>query len=123
MISPKSFFKSLQHALRGLRTVARHEHSFRLQLFGLIVILICLFVLELALWEQIILILLSAAVLIMEVLNSIVERITDGLKPRLSPMVKEVKDMMAGAVLLTVLASTVIGVMILVPALWELFIK
>ena len=83
--------------------------------------MIGLFVLDLAVWEQIILILLSAAVLIMEVLNSIVERITDGLKPRLSPMVKEVKDMMAGAVLLTVLASSIIGLMIFVPALLALF--
>ena len=121
MISPNAFFKSLRHALRGLRTVARHEHSFRLQLLGLVIIVISLFVLDLAVWEQIMLILLSAAVLIMEVLNSIVERITDGLKPRLSPLVKEVKDMMAGAVLLTVLAASIIGVMILIPAIWELF--
>ena len=121
MISPKRFMKSLRYAFRGLRNVARHEHSFRLQLLGLIVIVVCLFVLELAVWEQIMLILLSAAVLIMEVLNSIVERITDGLKPRLSPMVKEVKDMMAGAVLLTALASTIIGLMILIPAVLALF--
>lgn len=121
MISFSSFFRSLRHALRGLKTVAHNEHSFRLQLLGLIGIVIGLFVLDLAVWEQIILILLSAAVLIMEVLNSIVERITDGLKPRLSPMVKEVKDMMAGAVLLTVLASSIIGLMIFVPALLALF--
>ncbi len=120
MISPKTFLKSLRYALRGLRNVARHEHSFRLQLFGLIVIVIFIIILDLAAWEQIMLILLSAAVLIMEVLNSIVERITDGLKPRLNPMVKEVKDMMAGAVLLTAIAATIIGLMILIPALAEL---
>jgi diacylglycerol kinase len=120
MISLKKFFRSLKYALQGLRIVARHEHSFRLQLFGLVVIVVFIFVLDLAAWEQIILILLSAAVLIMEVLNSIVERITDGLKPRLSPIVKEVKDMMAGAVLLTVITATIIGFMILIPALAEL---
>lgn len=120
MISPKTFYKSFRYAVRGLRTVAQHEHSFRLQLLGLVVIVACIFVLDLATWEQIMLILLSAAVLIMEVLNSIVERITDGLKPRMSPMVKEVKDMMAGAVLLTAITATIIGLMILTPALAEL---
>ena len=64
MISIKQFRRSLSHAIRGLKNVARHEQSFRLQLAGLIVVVILIFLLDLATWEQVILILLSASVLI-----------------------------------------------------------
>jgi diacylglycerol kinase len=44
-------------------------------------------------------------------MNTIFERLSDALKPRLHPMVKEIKDMMAGAVLITAItAVTVAGI-------------
>jgi len=112
MISLKQFSKSLRYALRGLRSVARHEQSFRLQLIAAAAIIILTVVLSLATWERILLILMVAAVLVLEVINSIFERISDAMKPRLSPVVKEVKDMMAGAVLITAVTSIVVAVMI-----------
>jgi len=47
--------------------------------------------------------------------NSIFERISDAFKPRLHPIVKEVKDMMAGAVLLASIFSVIVGVLIFYP--------
>jgi len=117
MISFKRFGKSLTYAMRGLRLVARNEQSFRIQLIGAACIFVLLAVLPLATWEQVLLILLVAAVLVLEVINSIFERISDAMKPRLSPVVKEVKDMMAGAVLLTACTSVVVATMIL----WSYF--
>lgn len=61
------------------------------------------------------LLLLVALTLIMELLNTAVEYCVDLFKPRIHPYVQLVKDSMAGAVLLSALASLVIGVMILWP--------
>ncbi|MEK7459268.1 MAG: diacylglycerol kinase family protein [Patescibacteria group bacterium] len=115
MISPRTFFRSLRHALRGLRDVARSEHSFRVQLLAATVALVLAFVFPLAVWQRIVVMLLSAAVLVLEVMNTIVERLADAVAPRLSHIVREVKDMMAGTVLLVSITSAVVGVIIFLP--------
>lgn len=115
MIMIKQFIRSLKHAIDGLRFVASREQSFRLQIFVAIFVLVAVAVLDLAIWQKILLILLVCAVLVLEVINSIFERIADALKPRLNPVVKEVKDMMAGAVLLTAVTSAVVAAMIFWP--------
>lgn len=117
MISFKMFGKSLRHALRGLRSVAAEEQSFRLQLTAAVVVLVLIPFIDLATWEQVLLVLLVAAVLVLEIVNTILERIADAVEPRVSPMVKDVKDMMAGAVLITALTAGAVGAMILVPHL------
>jgi undecaprenol kinase len=119
MISIRSFFRSLNHALRGLGELFKTEQSFRIQVLATIVVGVLLVVLDLAAWQRILLILLCSAVLILEIINSIIERVADAVQPRLSPMVKDVKDMMAGAVLLTALTALVVGVAILYLPIWE----
>lgn len=74
--------------------------------------MVLLFVFPFAVWEKILLILMVAAVLVLEVMNSIIERLSDALKPRLHPIIKEIKDMMAGAVLLTALTSVAVAILI-----------
>ena len=114
------FFRSLRYALRGLRDIATHEQSFRIQLFCGSVIVVALFFFHLPMWENVLLILLIASILILEVINSIFERITDALKPRLSPVVKEIKDMMAGAVLIASVTSAIIAFLLFFPLLQSL---
>ena len=106
------FGKSLRYAIAGIAHVARQENSFRIQLFAATIIFVFVFIFPLATWERVLLIVMVAAVLVLEILNTIFERISDALKPRLSPVVKEVKDMMAGAVLITSLTAVVVAVLI-----------
>lgn len=98
--------------MQGLAAVAKNEMSFRVQLVGAVIVILLVIFVPLDTWQRILLILMTAAVLVLEVINSIFERIADALKPRLSPVVREVKDMMAGAVLLTAITATVVAVMI-----------
>lgn len=113
MISLKAFFKSFRHALRGLKDIFLFEQSFRVQVLVAFLVLILAIWLPLLVWERILLLLLTTAVLILEIINSIIERVADAVQPRLSPMVREVKDMMAGAVFLTAIVSAIIGMTIL----------
>ncbi|MBU4315151.1 diacylglycerol kinase [Patescibacteria group bacterium] len=115
MISLKRFGRSMKYAFRGIFKVMAREHSFRVQVVaGAIVFIIILFV-PLQVWERIVLLLLVGAVLVLEMINSIFERLSDGLKPRLNDMVKDVKDMMAGAVLITAFVACIVAIMILYP--------
>lgn len=121
MISFSTFGRSLRHAVRGLGDIARAEQSFRLQLVVAVLIFVLTFFVGLDQWEKILLILLVAAVLVLEIVNTILERIADAVEPRVSPMVREIKDMMAGAVLITALTSAVVGSMILGPHILKIF--
>ncbi|MEK9157290.1 MAG: diacylglycerol kinase [Patescibacteria group bacterium] len=121
MISPRLFIKSLRHAWRGLCDVARAEQSFRLQLVMGAAVVFCVVTLPLLVWERILLILLVVSVLVLEIVNSIFERLADAVHPRMHPTVREIKDMMAGAVLLVACTSAIVGCVIIFPHLASLF--
>ena len=114
-MSIRTFLRSLKHAARGLADVAAAEQSFRLQFAAAIVILVLMLLVDLATWERVLLVLLVAAVLVLEIVNPILERIADAVEPRVSPMVRDIKDMMAGAVLITAVTAVAVGGMILGP--------
>jgi len=65
--------------------------------------------------ELISLILIILLVLVSEIVNTIFERVIDVLVPRQHPYAKAIKDMMAGAVLLSCLGSIAIGFIIFFP--------
>lgn len=120
MIHVGRFFKSLKHALRGVSVVFGTEQSFRIQVFVSILVLVCGAFFRVRTSEWIVLVLLIGSVLTLELINSIVERIVDSFKPRIHPVVKDIKDIMAGAVLIVSLIAAAIGVTIFYPHFIEL---
>jgi len=60
-----------------------------------------------------------AGVLILEMLNTVFEKLVDLYKPRLHDYVKDVKDIMSAIVLVASVASVVIALFIFVPYLLE----
>jgi len=108
----RSFIHSIKNAVHGLVQVAKEEPNFQIQLFIGLFVVIAMIIMDLASWERILLILMTSAVFVLEIFNTVLERLSDALKPRLHPMVKEVKDMMAGAVLLTAITAVTVAVFI-----------
>ncbi|MFA5935871.1 MAG: diacylglycerol kinase family protein [Patescibacteria group bacterium] len=111
----RSLMRSFRHAWRGLLLAFRSERSFRIQVAVAAVMLVGLVILPLAAWERVVLLLAIVAVLVLELLNSAVERLVDLMKPRLHEYVADIKDLMAGAVLLAAFFSVIVGVLILWP--------
>jgi undecaprenol kinase len=106
---------SFRAAWRGLLVAFKGERTFRVMLgMGLLVVAI-IAVLPLHTWERVVLLLSTATVLVLELLNSLVERLADLLKPRLSVAVGEVKDLAAAAVLTASICTAVVGLIILLP--------
>ncbi|OGL62523.1 hypothetical protein A3C09_03105 [Candidatus Uhrbacteria bacterium RIFCSPHIGHO2_02_FULL_47_44] len=121
MISGKQLRKSFGYATNGLSTVFQSEQSFRLQVLAAFFVLSLAMAFQVSHVELIVLLLLIASVLILELINSIFERVLDAFKPRLHPIVKEAKDMMAAAVLLMSFFSLMIGALIFYPYVRLLF--
>lgn len=121
MIRISRLFKSFGYAFKGLFKTFREEQNFQIHSSaGLLIIFLGLF-LNIKSQEWVMLILVICLVLIAEIANSAVERITDVLKPRINSYVKEIKDIMAAAVLLSSLAAVIVGLIIFWPYLSKLF--
>jgi diacylglycerol kinase len=115
MIRFKRLFKSFQYAAKGLVKTFHEEQNLKVQtIVGTIVLILGLYY-KINLTEWCILIFSISIVLIMELVNSAVERVTDVLKPRINTYVKEIKDIMAAAVMLSSITAVIIGLLIFLP--------
>lgn len=112
--------RSFKHAFRGLALAYQTERSFRLQVLAACVVLAVIIIVPLELWERSILLLVTMFVLVLELLNSSLERLVDLAKPRLHAYAGDIKDLMAGGVLIAALFALVLGLLILGPKLADL---
>ncbi len=110
-------FRSFRHALRGLVLAFRTERNFRIQSFAAVVVLALMLTLPLETWERVVLLLVTMFVLVLELLNSSLERLVDLSKPRLHALAGDIKDLTAGSVLVAAVCAAVIGLVILLPKL------
>ncbi len=122
MLDPGKFFRSLKFAWKGVATLARQEQSFRLQLVAALVVLALMFVFRLQRSEIALLLVVTTSVLVLELLNSAVERLVDLFKPRIHQYAEEIKDLMAGAVLVGSLGALLVGIIVFWPHVTE-FLK
>lgn len=112
-----SIGSSFGHAWRGLRLAFVTERSFRIQVAVALVVILLVSLMPFSPWERVILLVATSAVLVLELLNSTVERLVDLFKPRLHPYVRDVKDLMAGAVLVASIFALIVGLMVVWPYL------
>jgi undecaprenol kinase len=111
----RKFFKSFRHAFRGLKYVLKNEQNFQLEVLIGIFIVILMVIFDIRDWQKVILFLVIFSVLVIELINTILERVVDILKPRVHPYAQLIKDVMAAAVLLASIAAVVIGLIIFWP--------
>ena len=123
MLKWRRLVKSFRYAQQGLLKVFHEEQNFAVELLiGLVAISLAVF-LEFSLTKWAILLLTCGLVLVAELLNSAIERVTDLLKPRLDVYVKEIKDIMAAAVFLAAGLSIAVGCCLFLPPIIKLFIN
>jgi len=72
-------------------------------------------------YERIVIMLLIVFILVLELVNSAIEKFTDIIKPRLHAHVGIVKDIMASTVLIASIGALLLGMSIFIPHLIELF--
>jgi len=115
MIRIKRLAKSFKYAFKGLSKTFKEEQNLKIQTFFAILAVLLALYLKIERVEWMFLIFVIGLVILMELANSAVERITDVLKPRLNEFVKEIKDIMAAAVMVASIISIIIGLIIFLP--------
>ncbi len=113
--------KSFSDAMRGILLVFKEEQSFRIQVLAGAGVLVCAAALRASPLEWLVLLAVIGAVLSLELVNSVFERVIDAFKPRLHPAVRDMKDIMAGVVLIASLIAAVVGLFVFVPRLAPFF--
>jgi diacylglycerol kinase len=114
--------KSFKYAFKGFFKILNEEQNLRFQaLAGLVVFILGVFF-QISKIDWALLVISSSLVIVMEVVNSAVERVGDVLKPRLNGYVKEIKDIMAAAVMIASLAAIVVGAIVFYPYFIKLFL-
>ncbi|MCD6471029.1 diacylglycerol kinase family protein [bacterium] len=122
MFNARLLKRSFKNACHGLVYTFRYEQNFRIEIVIAILVLFATFYFPLSLAQRIVILLLVFSVLILEIVNSILERLIDFLKPRIDQSARIIKDMAAAALLLAAIVSVVIGVMIFYPYIRQLFL-
>ncbi len=108
---------SLGYAIAGWLYMLRRQKNTRLQAVASIAVFLLAFWLEIDVLRWAILILTVTMVWMAEFLNAAVEASVNLATQEMHPMAKVGKDVAAAAVLLGVVASILIGILILGPAL------
>ncbi len=111
------FVRSFRYAAKGLRYALRHEQSFRVQCTIALLVILAMPVVGVTRLEALLLLLTISAVLVLELLNTTLERFIDALKPRLHYSVEIIKDLMAAAVLVASATAFIVGLLIFLPHL------
>ena len=112
MISWLRLKKSFVYAYRGLSRVYREEQNFRLEIAVGVLVMVIALILGLSAVEMSILALTIGFVLLMEIVNSLMELMSDLLKPKLNVYVHAIKDIGAAAVLLASTVAVLVGLLI-----------
>lgn len=115
--------KSFRYAFRGLKYALRNEQNFQFEILGALFVIILMFLFPTRALEKIALFIVIIAVLVIELINTMFERVVDMLKPRVHPYAQLVKDIMAAAVLLSSIGAVIVGLIIFWPYFEGLFLQ
>ena len=111
---------SFRYAFRGLKMVISRERNARIHVVAAVLALATSIILQISWYEFALIIAMIALVFFAEVVNTAVERTLDTLAKENNQVVKVVKDMMAGGVLVTAIAAEIVAACVFLPALVEL---
>lgn len=117
----KARVKSLQYASRGLYIVISSQHNAWIHLIAIILVVIAGLYFNFTQAEWCWVVIAIIFVWTAEALNSALEFIADLVSPEYNPMIRNAKDAAAGAVLITVIGSIIIGMLVIGPYLLDLF--
>lgn len=107
--------KSIRHALTGIATMLSTQHNAWVHLLATLLVIVAGISAGVSKLEWCLLVLAITSVWVAEALNTALERLCDVASPDFHPLVKQAKDVAAGAVLLCATGAAIIGAVILLP--------
>ena len=106
---------SFKYAGQGLRHCITKEKNFQLHCIAAVMAVIVAFMLNISSIEWMIILICITLVIALEMINTAIEHCCNMVQPDYHPMVKIIKDVSAGAVLITAAMTVVCGAIIFIP--------
>lgn len=107
---------SFKYAINGIRLAFATQPNFRFHLVVFVLVNIASFVYQISVVEYLIILLASALVLCMEMVNTVVEALGDEIsKGEYCKLVGVAKDVAAGGVLIAAGFAVIVGIIIFAP--------
>jgi len=115
MCGVKKLRDSFKYAMNGLKETLIFERNFKIMLLFAIVAIFLMFYFPTSRTEKAVVATAIFAVLTLELVNIVIERLLDFLQMERSEEVRIIKDLMAAIVLLASLGAAVIGLIVFWP--------
>lgn len=114
-----NFFTALKNALNGIKYNIKTSRNFKIQLIFAILAIALSILFKLSTIECAIIVLTIFIVLISEMINTAIETAIDMYTDQYNDKAKIAKDVAAGGVTISALASIIIGILIFLPKILE----
>lgn len=115
--SIKSRIRSFSNAFRGLGLFFKQEHNARIHAVVAVITVVSGVLVGLSRIEWIAVFFAIGMVIATEAMNTTVEYLCDFVCPEYNDIIKKIKDLAAGAVLICAIAAVIIGCIVFIPHL------
>lgn len=106
---------SFKYAWQGITFLFKHETNAKIHFIAAIAVVIAGFLFSITKLEWCVVLMCVGGVFMAEAFNTAIEKLCDKVSPKQDPLIKIAKDVAAGAVLLFVISSIIVGLIIFLP--------
>ena len=111
----KRFFLSFKYAFEGIIFALKSERNIKIHLLAACIVVGLGFYFHIQKYEWLILILTIGIMIVVELINTAIERTVDLASAEFHPLAKQAKDIAASACLVFAICSLIIGFIIFLP--------
>lgn len=117
----KSLFSSFKYAIQGIISAIKSERNLRIDFLVMFIVLGLGILFKISVLEWIICIVLFSLVISAEIINTVIEIVVDMITLEKNPQAKLAKDLAAASVLIIAIAAAIVGIVIFLPKIVNLF--
>jgi diacylglycerol kinase (ATP) len=113
---------SFRDAFRGIHLVVREEHNAWIQIAAAVCVVIAGILFKITPGEWTAVVISMGFVLAMEAINTSIERLSDFVSPEKQELIRNIKDISAGAVLISAVTALAAGLIVFLPKIIDLIL-
>ena len=118
MLNFRRFTNSFKYAIQGITGIFRTEQNAWIHLLAAIAVVILGFIYKISHGEWIAISIVIGLVFAAELFNTAIEILVNKISPEHDPKMGMVKDLAAGAVLITAIVALIAGLIIFIPKIF-----
>lgn len=118
----KKQLRSFGYAWKGIQSCVGKEQNLSFHLIAAMAVIIAGIVLGITRTEWIMVVMCIGTVIAAELFNTAIEKLVDLVSPQQHPVAGQVKDIVAGAVLVCAATAAIIGLIVFIPYLTRFFL-